>query len=164
MKLIHDLYSENIKLTKNNFDGFDIFYNNHFLCLETPKLKIPFGLEKEYSNFILKLQLTNIKNDENMEKFLDKIKQIEQYLSNFLDGNLRSQIRFSEDYDPILITKISKIKNKITTEVLDEKDIPVNIFSLKKYDNLKCIIYLDKIWKYNNTYFYKWHVHKICVL
>ena len=34
----------------------------------------------------------------------------------------------------------------------------------KKYDSVKCIIYLDKIWKYNNTYFYKWHLHKICVL
>lgn len=164
MKLINDLYVENIKMIKNNFNGFDIFYKNHLLCLETPTVKIPFGLEKEYSNLILKLQLINYENDKNMETFLDKIKQIEQYLTNFLEDNLRSQIRFSESYDPLLITKISKIKNKITTEVIDEKNIPVNIFNLKKYDNLKCIIYLDKIWKYNNTYFYKWHVHKICVL
>ena len=73
---------------------------------------LPFGLEKEYSDYVLKLQFKGLKNsDEDIVKFYELIQYFENKIINIKEENkniFKSQIIQRENYDDLLVIKIKK--------------------------------------------------------
>ena len=122
---------DNIKLN-SNIKFTEVSYlnskkENKDLVIKSPFLCLPFGIEKEYGNYILKLQVKNSDTE-----FLNFIKNIEELIEEKFGKPVKSQIRYHDKFDPIIITKILNRKNFIITEVINESNEYVNFFSLKK--------------------------------
>ena len=166
-------YKQDDTIPKDNdrLSHIDIFYGyNTILELTTPEMIIPFGIDKG-NGFQMKLQFTNYKSDSNMKSFYDFISNLEfqqmQYIG--LDEDdidlYNSQIYQDKQnkYDPLLTVKIPFIKNKFNVDIYHDEYI-LNVLSINKFSKVKCDIYIDKIWKYNEKYICKWKVKKIYVL
>ena len=166
-------YKQDNTIPKDNdrLSHIDIFYGyNTILELTTPEMIIPFGIDKG-NGFQMKLQFTNYKSDSNMKSFYDFISNLEfqqmQYIG--LDEDdidlYNSQIYQDKQnkYDPLLTVKIPFIKNKFNVDIYHDEYI-LNVLSINKFSKVKCDIYIDKIWKYNEKYICKWKVKKIYVL
>tara|TARA_B100001123_G_C15329318_1_gene1030696 strand:+ start:1459 stop:2052 length:594 start_codon:yes stop_codon:yes gene_type:complete len=149
----------------------NIFYKyNTIIELTTPEMIIPFGIDKG-NGFQMKLQFTNYKSDPNMKSFYDFISNLEfqqmQYIG--LDEDdidlYNSQIYQDKKnkYDPLLTVKIPFIKNKFNVDIYHD-EYTLNVLNINKFSKVKCDIYIDKIWKYNEKYICKWKVKKIYVL
>jgi hypothetical protein len=126
------------------------------LTIITPNLYIPFGIEKYYTNYILKLQLRNFKTDK-IILFERLIIGIENKLNDLLDNNLVSNMKYSNKYDPLLTIKLLQNKNVFTCNAAykNAKDEPLNILDIKAKQYCLCDIIIDTIWKYNDKYYYK---------
>ena len=166
-------YKQDNTIPKDNdrLSHIDIFYGyNTILELTTPEMIIPFGIDKG-NGFQMKLQFTNYKSDPNMKSFYDFISNLEfqqmQYIG--LDENdidlYNSQIYQDKQnkYDPLLTVKIPFIKNKFNVDIYHD-EYTLNVLNINKFSKVKCDIYIDKIWKYNEKYICKWKVKKIYVL
>tara|TARA_Y100000589_G_C26868527_1_gene512947 strand:+ start:154 stop:678 length:525 start_codon:yes stop_codon:yes gene_type:complete len=133
----------------------DIKYNNHKFIVKTPIMTIPFGLEKQYNDYILKLQFNGVKSntDSKMVDFYNVICNIEknhiEYLQN--SDEYISQIKRMDDFDDLLIVKIKKKYNKIITNFKNNEDENISIFDLKKKMKVQCILELNQIWKTNTN-------------
>ena len=146
---------DNIKIEKQE-QFYSIKYNNSKLLIKIPRLKVPFGIETEYNNLILKLDLNT--NESNNLKLL--ITNIENKINNILNINIKSQIRS----DNILICKIPKIKNKITTLIKDNNNSYFNLYNITKNQLIEGCIYIDSIWEFQNKFYYKWNYKKIIII
>ena len=166
-------YKQDNTIPKDNdrLSHIDIFYGyNTILELTTPEMIIPFGIDKG-NGFQMKLQFTNYKSDSNMKSFYDFISNLEfqqmQYIG--LDEDeidlYNSQIYQDKQnkYDPLLTVKIPFIKNKFNVDIYHD-EYTLNVLNINKFSKVKCDIYIDKIWKYNEKYICKWKVKKIYVL
>ena len=166
-------YKQDNTIPKDNdrLSHIDIFYGyNTILELTTPEMIIPFGIDKG-NGFQMKLQFTNYKSDPNMKSFYDFISNLEfqqmQYIG--LDEDeidlYNSQIYQDKQnkYDPLLTVKIPFIKNKFNVDIYHD-EYTLNVLNINKFSKVKCDIYIDKIWKYNEKYICKWKVKKIYVL
>ena len=166
-------YKQDNTIPKDNdrLSHIDIFYGyNTILELTTPEMIIPFGIDKG-NGFQMKLQYTNYKSDPNMKSFYDFISNLEfqqmQYIG--LDEDeidlYNSQIYQDKQnkYDPLLTVKIPFIKNKFNVDIYHD-EYTLNVLNINKFSKVKCDIYIDKIWKYNEKYICKWKVKKIYVL
>ena len=149
----------------------DIFYKyNTIIEVTTPEMIIPFGIDKN-NGFQMKLQFTNYKTDDNMKSFHEFISNLEFQQMAYIglgedDIDLyNSQIYQDKQnkYDPLLTVKIPFIKNKVTVDIYHDEYI-LNIMNINIFSKVKCDIYIDKIWKYNEKYICKWKVKKIYVL
>ena len=165
--------AENEILAKENerLSYIDIFYKyNTKIEITTPVMVLPFGIDKS-NGFQMKLQFTDYKNNKEMKDFHDYInhlefKQMEHIGLTDEDLHLYNTQIYQdkkEKYDPLLSVKIPFIKNKFNVEVYND-DYMLNILNINKFSKLKCDIYIDKIWKYNEKYICKWKVSKIYVL
>jgi len=149
---------------KDSEESFkSIYYNDNKLEIKLPSMCCPFGLEEEYSNLICKLQFKNLETDSEMKDFYNFVLNFENKINNLLGSKLKSQLRLSDKYPPLLTCKIIKMKSNIITNVVDKDNNNINIYDLiKKYNyNYKCTVRLDKIWNYNQKYYYKWNLIKI---
>ena len=166
-------YKQDNTIPKDNdrLSHIDIFYKyNTIIELTTPEMIIPFGIDKG-NGFQMKLQFTNYKSDPNMKSFYDFISNLEfqqmQYIG--LDEDdidlYNSQIYQDKQnkYDPLLTVKIPFIKNKFNVDIYHD-EYTLNVLNINKFSKVKCDIYIDKIWKYNEKYICKWKVKKIYVL
>jgi hypothetical protein len=141
-----------ISIVNINDNSFKVSYNNQKLMLSLSSINIPFGLDNEYNNLYLKMELNN-------QELLNIIKNIEHKFSEFLDTNIKSQLR----NDNILNCKIPKLKSKIVCHIKDKEGSYYNIYNIPKNQIISCIIYVDSIWKYDNNYFYKWSYKNIII-
>ena len=138
------------------------------LYITTPKMFCPFGLNLKTN--IMNLQFTNYKTDENMNNFFEFIKMIEFNNMHHLGLNedncdiYSSQIQYDKNnkYDPTLIVKLPFNYNKYDVDIYND-NYKITIQSIQKFSNMKCDIYIDKIWKYNDRYICKWKVKNIYV-
>lgn len=151
----------------------DIFYKyNTLIEVTTPEMVIPFGIDTN-NGFQMKLQFTNYKNNDEMKNFYDFVSNIEFQQMQFigLDEDedeidlYNSQIYQDKDekYDPLLTVKIPFIKNKFIVDIYHDEYM-LTVLNINKFSKVKCDIYIDKIWKYNEKYICKWKVKKIYVL
>jgi hypothetical protein len=137
---------------------------NGKVFIETPILHLPFGLEKEYNNLYLKLQLRKTHDKEynnELDNLLETLQSIEEQIEKKLGKNIKSQIRLHEKYDPIIITKVPVYKGKTKTEFFDKDGSPFNIYNLEKGSFLKAKLQFDRIFEYNGSLVYKIKVVKI---
>lgn len=147
---------KNITLKQNK----NAWFLNKKLEFKTPKLYIPFGLEKNYDNYIIKLQLRNIKKDQKIKDFLDFIVNLEKKFSELLNTNIESQIIYHNKYDPLILSKLPQKYNQFTCNAFKDSDI-FNIFNIQKSVYCEFEIIIDSIWKFNNKYYYKFKIKTI---
>ena len=150
---VSNINIDKIKFTKINNEIIQILYDGNKLEINTSLVNIPFGLEKEYSNYILKLEIST--------ELQYVIESIEKKIDEFLNIEINTQVRKTKNFLPLLICKIPYKNNKFFCDAITKTNEFINIFKLKKNDNLECVIYIDKIWRYKNKYHYKWKVNKI---
>jgi len=76
----------------------------------------------------------------------------------------KSQIQYSKNdvYDPSMIVKLPFKYNKFEVDIYKD-DFPISIFNIQKFMNMKCDLYIDKVWKFNDRYICKWKVRNIYV-
>tara|TARA_B100000902_G_scaffold377044_1_gene408885 strand:+ start:393 stop:998 length:606 start_codon:yes stop_codon:yes gene_type:complete len=145
-----------------------VYNNNPILYVTTPKMFCPFDLNKK--GFTMNLQFTNYKTDPEMNGFFEFVKNIEfQQMAHIgLDETnsdlYMSQIQYSKNdvYDPTLILKLPFKYNKFEVDIYSD-DFPLSVFNIRKYMNMTCDIYIDKIWKFNDRFYCKWKVRNIFV-
>ena len=75
------------------------------------------------------------------------------------------QIRYDKKgkYDPNLLIKVPFRDNSYNVDI-KTKDSSVSITNIFKFSKLKCDIYIDKIWKFNDKYVCKWKVERILII
>lgn len=132
--------------------------NNKKIRIKTPVVYLPFGLEKEYENYYLKLQLRKShdeKFNKKLKNFYEKIEYIENQIEEKTGKKIKSQIRLHEKYDPIIITKIPFYFGKPKVDIKDKNGIPVNIFKIEKGVHLECEIEIDRLFLYKGDITYK---------
>ena len=73
-----------------------------------------------------------------------------------------SQIRYDKKgrYDPNLLVKIPFSANKYDVEI-QNKDKGCSLSNVYNFSKMRCDIYIDKIWKYNERFVCKWKVKKM---
>lgn len=154
---------DNILIEQKNDNNYTIKYKNSKkeikpLVVKIPLIYIPFGIDKEYNSYYIKGQLRktkNIKNNNEQKLFLEFIEQLEKLLYDQIKIEINSQIRYSKDYDPIIIFKILKTsKSGITTQVTQNNSY-FNFFKITKHMSFNGNIIIDSIWLYNNKINYK---------
>ena len=151
------MYFNKIDIDKISIEDLDskfinIRYNDNPLIIDTPDMYIPFGLEKEYSNYVIKLQFRKTLSD--TISFHNFISNLENRLKTLLDSdNLKSQLKYSK-FDPLLITKIAQNNNKLFIDATFNGE-NINIYNIDKKIIANCKIMIDTIFKKNDNYFYK---------
>ena len=144
--------------------------NNSRITVTTPEMVCLFGLQKGSSNyFSMSLQFTNYLEDPEMKQFYDFIQQIEFYHMSKLginDENIKlfqSQIKRDKKnkYDPNLSVKVPFSYNKFEVDIFSEDYSGVNMYYIQNFTKMKCDIFIDKIWKFNDSFVCKWKVKTI---
>jgi hypothetical protein len=145
-----------------NIGYISLYYNqNPLIYVTTPVMVCLFGMK----NQIMSLQFTNLKTDKSMESFFNFIKNIE--LNNMINLGItdeenadkyNSQIRYDKDgkYDPNLVVKVPFVKNCYDIDIYSDDYDTCNIKNLNNFTKMKCDIYIDKIWKFNEQFICKW--------
>ena len=124
----------------------------------------PFGVNQQGSSFILNLQFTNYKENKEVHQIYDFINQLENKQIEHIgldESNIDlylSQIKRDKNkkYDPNLVIKIPFRYNKMDINCYNKEGDNINILNLSKFSKVKCDIYIDKIWLFNEKYICKW--------
>lgn len=144
----------------------EILYNNQPLTFEYNSLLVPFGVEKYFNSYILKIILNN-----ESEELFNTIRKIEQenilYLKkegNFSESDYKSQIINKSNYGDFLVVKIPLVKGQIIVNVVDNENNFDNIFNVKKKQKINLCLELKSIWNFKNKYSCVPKVTKIKIL
>jgi hypothetical protein len=138
---------------------------NPVVKVTTPVMKCLFGVKQSYGdNFNMSLQFKNLQQDEKMKSFFEFIQRLEYYTMNGMgltedDSDcFISQIKYDKQrkYDPNLSVKLPFSCNKFETELYSDHSSIVSLFNINNFTDMQCDIYLDKIWKINETFHCKW--------
>ncbi len=143
-------------------DNHNISYKNSKnvvknLIIKTPKLYLPFGVDKTDKDYFLNVQLRKSRDKEfnnELDKFELFIQNIENLIKTKLNKEINSQLRYSEKYDTMICLKIKKYKDKITTQVKQNNSF-FNFYKITKGIYLDSEIIIDKVWIYNDVIHYK---------
>jgi len=145
-----------------NIGYIGLYYRgNPIIYVTTPVMVCLFGMK----NQIMSLQFSNYTTDDEMGSFFNFIKNIE--LNNMINlgitdekdtGKYTSQIRYDKEgkYDPNLSVKVPFVKNCYDVEIYSDEYDTCNIRNLNNFTKMKCDIYIDKMWKYNEQFICKW--------
>ena len=150
----------------------DLYFKKNLICVTTPEMVCPFGISNQGSNFNISLQFTNYMEDNYMKSFFDFIQNLEYKQMELLgltedqSDLFISQIKYDKNgkYDPNLQVKLPFSYNRFTTDIFSDNYSSIGIMNISKFSKLKCDIYLDKIWKYNDKFISKWKARIIQVL
>ena len=136
---IKDLNVENILFSKKNLLNGSTIINLSFLdysekiCFQTPKVYISEIINNKYLIF-------KLLNTHSTEVFINKIKEIENYLSNKLNIKINSLINESEWN--FLKVKIPFKNGSPCIKIINDNNL-VNFYKLSNFINNKLILLLD---------------------
>ena len=139
---------------KYNGKFFDIKNDNEKLIFNTNQVYIPFGVEKNFNNYYLKI----LKNDESnsLFQFIEEIEsKFIQFLNNYNSSeqvNFTSQIKKKQGYGDFLQLKIPYRNNQFILDIYDQENNRKTIFDIKKKQQLKLKLMIDNIWSFNDSY------------
>ena len=80
-----------------------------------------------------------------------------------MEKPVKSQIRYHDIFDPLVITKILNNKNYIITDIQNSKGEYINFFNIKKKMIMKLTLLIDKLWCEEKQIIYKLKVKKIII-
>ena len=156
-------YINNIKLVKvsNNYYKIMNKSDNKEMIINSPKIRVPFGLEnnkytynkKNIENYILKLNLDN-EEFRNFIIYFEKTIWESQCKVDSKDYSLSTQIVYFDKYTDKLITKIKTNYNKIITKIYSN-NIEVSLFDIKKNTILEVSL-VPSLYINNNNIVIKW--------
>ena len=138
---------------------------NPVIKVTTPVMKCLFGIKQSQGdNFNMSLQFKNVQQDDEMMSFFEFVQGLEYHMMNNLglteedSGRFISQIKYDKQrkYDPNLSVKLPFSCNKFETELYSNHSSIVSLFNINNFTDMQCDIYLDKIWKINDTFHCKW--------
>ena len=152
-----------------NLGYVEIYSGSHSIVVTTPTMICPFGFNKSTGQ--IPLQFTNVTTDSEMNSFFSFIQELEFKQMKYLGltdeetEQYISQIRIDkqERYDPNLSAKVPFQANRYEVDIRCE-DSDCSVARIYSFSKLKCDIYIDKIWKFNDRYICKWKVKKILIL
>ncbi len=142
------------------------------IFITTPVMLCPFGVNINKSGGQMSLQFSNYKSDMMMNEFYNFINNLEimqmKYIGLNEDETIKyvSQIRHDKNnkYDPNLLVKIPFKNNKFEVDIRSDNYNNVSIMSIGKFTKMKCDIYIDKIWLFNDRFYCKWKVRRIYIV
>ena len=152
------------------FGYYQLYYlTNNQLIVNTPAMKCLFGIQKNGNQFSMSLQFTDLEENEEMKRFYDFIENIQFYcmarigLDEEDADNFISQIKYDKKkkYDPNLSIKIPFHYNRFQTEIYSKDTPDINLFQIQAFTPMRCDIYVDKIWKMNDSFHMKWKCKNI---
>jgi len=163
LEKIHFVNEKNIN---NNWKSIDIKYDNKKLEFITPLIYMPFGIENEYNNYILKLQFNGAKNNTNSDliHFYNFIEKLEKNIIEYLKIDkikFKSSICIKHNYDNLLKAKFNSYKKRINCKI--NSNNYTTIYEIPKKTWIKCILYIDKIIFNEEIYTCKFIIKEICV-
>ena len=146
-----------------NIGYVSLYYNqNPLIYVTTPVMVCLFGLDKKTKQ--MSLQFTNLESDSEMKSFFDFIENIE--VNNMRNLGIDednydkyiNQIRYDKDrkYDPNLSVKVPFVNNRYDIDIYSDDYSLINIENICNFTKMKCDIYIDKIWKWNDVFTCKW--------
>jgi len=146
-----------------NIGYVSLYYNqNPLIYVTTPVMVCLFGLDKRTKQ--MSLQFTNLESDSEMKSFFDFIENIE--VNNMRNLGIDednydkyiNQIRYDKDrkYDPNLSVKVPFVNNRYDIDIYSDDYSLINIENICNFTKMKCDIYIDKIWKWNDVFTCKW--------
>ena len=146
-----------------NIGYVSLYYNqNPLIYVTTPVMVCLFGLDKKTKQ--MSLQFTNLESDSEMKSFFDFIENVE--VNNMKNLGIDednydkyiNQIRYDKDrkYDPNLSVKVPFVNNRYDIDIYSEGYSLINIENICNFTKMKCDIYIDKIWKWNDVFTCKW--------
>jgi len=146
-----------------NIGYVSLYYNqNPLIYVTTPVMVCLFGLDKRTKQ--MSLQFTNLESDSEMKSFFDFIENIE--VNNMKNLGIDednydkyiNQIRYDKDrkYDPNLSVKVPFVNNRYDIDIYSDNYSLINIENICNFTKMKCDIYIDKIWKWNDVFTCKW--------
>lgn len=152
---------------KDQKKNFTNIFNNQdkIIKIKTPKLKCPFGIEFEYNKYLVKLELTDIKNNTEINEFNEiiqsYIKEIQEYMEN---SNLiySDFIRYSEKYDPLMKFYLPVRYDKFEVDFYKNGSL-TTFKDINKNDYLQLEMELSSIWKLKNKYGLNFKLKKIFI-
>ena len=154
-----------------NLAYIDITANQYPINIQTPDMLCLFGFNKETNQICL--QFTNYKTDQRMNLFYNFIQNLEYLQMKYIGLNedncnlYNSQIKQDSNmkYDPYLIIKIPFRNNKYEVDIRNKgNNNYCSITNLYNFTKVRCDIYIDKIWKYNERYICKWKLSRLLIL
>ena len=157
-----DLNLDNIKLEDSVSSSKDISIEggNYFY---TPRMYVPFGLENYKKTYSMNLQFRHIKENSEMQDFLEFKKLFKQKLINKLNINEEefiTQVKYNNKYDPMLMTKFLVKSDNIVCNVKNNNEY-LNIYDIGQKFYCKCLIYIDKVWYFRGRYSYKLKIKEL---
>ena len=152
---------KNIAYTSVYYNGTPMIY------VTTPVMTCLWGMNKQTKQ--LSLQFTDLETDSSMKSFYNFIKNIEIHNMQNLgitEDNMDeygTQIRVDKSgkYEPNLSVKVPFVENRYEIEVFNDEIDNINIYNINNFVKMRCDIYIDKIWKYNDIFYCKWKARKI---
>ena len=146
-----------------NIGYVSLYYNqNPLIYVTTPVMVCLFGLDKRTKQ--MSLQFTNLESDSEMKSFFNFIENIE--VNNMRNLGIDednydkyiNQIRYDKDrkYDPNLSVKVPFVNNRYDMDIYSDDYSLINIENICNFTKMKCDIYIDKIWKWNDVFTCKW--------
>ena len=146
-----------------NIGYVSLYYNQYpLIYVTTPVMVCLFGLDKRTKQ--MSLQFTNLESDSEMKSFFDFIENIE--VNNMKNLGIDednydkyiNQIRYDKDrkYDPNLSVKVPFVNNRYDIDIYSDDYSLINIENICNFTKMKCDIYIDKIWKWNDVFTCKW--------
>ena len=146
-----------IKKTKElpNAQLYSIDYENDKIIFPVNNVKIPFGLEKYYNDYLIKIPL-------NSEIIKSLVNKIEDKISPMDKNKFKSQIRKSQNYEDLLTVKIINNKNEISIKKYDNS--LATIFDINKNSIINLIIFIDLVWSGKDSLVAKFKTKDIHIL
>ena len=152
---------KNIAYTSVYYNGTPMIY------VTTPVMTCLWGMNKQTKQ--LSLQFTDLETDSSMKSFYNFIKNIEIHNMRNLgitEDNIDeygTQIRVDKSgkYEPNLSVKVPFVENRYEIEVFNDEKENINIYNINNFVKMRCDIYIDKIWKYNDVFYCKWKARKL---
>jgi hypothetical protein len=151
-----------------NIGYVSLYYNqNPLIYVTTPVMVCLFGLDKKTKQ--MSLQFTNLESDNEMKSFFDFIENVEvnnmKHLGIDEDNYDKyiNQIRYDKQnkYDPNLSVKVPFVNNRYDMDIYSDDYDLINVENICNFTKMRCDIYIDKIWKWNDVFTCKWKVKVI---
>lgn len=145
--------SEKIKYNSNS-KYIELSHDDNDLIMSHESVYVPFGLEKNFSNYFLKILYNNESKD-----LFEKIKKIEEQNITFLKKqgdfekyDYKSQIIEKKNYGKFLVVKIPLVKNQFNVEIIDKDNNIQDIFKIQKKQKMNVYLEINSIWCFKNKY------------
>ena len=160
---------ETLPIQNDKLSYIHITYGSRPFYVKTPIMTVPFKISEKDGSFQFSLQFTNYKDNEEMNRFYNLIRNIELQQMKFIgldETNTElylSQIRRDKkkQYDPNLLIKIPFRYTKMEADAYTKEGQPMTILSIHRFSKAECVIYIDRIWKFNDMFVCKWKLKTI---